>query len=195
MDAQLRALLDEIHQQGAAIDAEQSAYSQRMMNLVPATATLISFLIRSSKRTRILEIGTSNGYSTIWLAWSAQQTGGHVTSLDREASKHALAAANLQRAGLREVVELRCGEATELVAELPGPFDCVFFDADRLTAPAQLALLYPKLAPDALLLADNAISHPTEIADYLAALQALPDVESMIIRVGKGLSVAYRAGK
>lgn len=195
MDAQLRALLDEIHQQGEAIDAEQSAYSRRMMNLVPATATLISFLIRSSKRTRILEIGTSNGYSTIWLAWSAQQTGGHVTSLDREASKHALAAANLQRAGLRELVELRCGEATELVAELPGPFDCVFFDADRLTAPAQLALLYPKLAPDALLLADNAISHPTEIADYLAALQALPDVESMIIRVGKGLSVAYRAGK
>ncbi len=194
MDSQLRTLLAEIHQQGQTNDSEHSAYTERMMNLEPETAQCISFLVRSSKRTRILEIGTSNGYSTTWLAWSAQQTGGHVTSLDREAHKHALADANLRRAGLRELVELRCGDATEIVANLPGPFDCVFFDADRLSAPAQLTLLLPKLAPDALLLADNAISHPTEIAGYLAALQALPDFERMIIRVGKGLSVAYRTG-
>jgi predicted O-methyltransferase YrrM len=193
MDPQLRALLSELYQQGQANDAEHNAYRQRMMNLEPETAQLISLLVRSSQRTRILEIGTSNGYSTTWLAWSAQQTGGHVTSLDREASKHALADANLQRAGLRNLVELCCGDATEIVASLPGPFDCVFFDADRFSAPAQLALLLPKLAPDALLLADNALSHPTEIAGYLAAIRALPDVESLIIPVGKGLSVAYRA--
>lgn len=195
MDEQLRTLLRELHQQGQANDAEHSAYRQRMMNLEPDTAQLISLLVRSSKRTRILEIGTSNGYSTLWLAWSAQQTGGHVISLDREANKHALAAANLQRAGLQDLVDLHCGEATQIVAELSGPFDCIFFDADRLSAPAQLALLYPKLAPDALLLADNALSHPTEIAGYLAALQTLPDVEQMILPVGKGLSVAYRASQ
>ena len=162
------------------------------MNLEPETAQLISLLIRNGKRQHILEIGTSNGYSTTWLAWSAQQTGGHVISLDREEHKHALADANLRRAGLRELVELRCGDATEIVTSLPGPFDCVFFDADRFSAPAQLALLLPKLAPDALLLADNAISHPSDLAGYLAALQALPDFEQMVLRVGKGLSVAYR---
>lgn len=192
MDPQLRTLLNELAQQGQANDAKHSAYQQRMMNLEPETAQLLSLLVRSSKRKRILEIGTSNGYSTTWLAWSAQQTGGHVTSLDREAHKHVLAEANLRRAGLHDLVELCCGDATEIVARLPGPFDCVFFDADRFSAPAQLALLLPKLASDALLLADNALSHPTEIAGYLAALQALPDVEQMIIPVGKGLSVAYR---
>ncbi len=195
MDTQLRALLDEIHQQGQSNDVRHSAYTERMMNLEPATAQLISLMIRSSKRQHILEIGTSNGYSTTWLAWSAQQTGGHVTSIDREEHKHALADANLRRATLRELVELRCGDATEVVASLPGPFDCVFFDADRFSAPAQLALLLPKLTPDALLLADNAISHPTEIAGYLAALQALPDFEQLVIPVGKGLSVAYRAAR
>ena len=80
----------------------------------------------------------------------------------------------LRRVGLREVVDFACGDATEIVAGLPGPFDCVFFDADRYSAPAQLSLLMPKLTPDVLLLADNVLSHPTEIAAYLRALEALP---------------------
>lgn len=195
MDRQLQILLNELYQQGQVNDARQEDRRQKMLNLEPETARFVSLLVRSGKRLRILEIGTSNGYSTCWLAWSARQTGGHVTSLEREQHKQALADANLRGAGLRELVELRCGDATEIVASLPGPFDCVFFDADRYSAPAQLALLLPKLTPDALLLADNAISHPDEIADYLAAIQALPDFEHMLIPVGKGLSVAYRAGQ
>lgn len=195
MDTALQALLDELHQQGQANDAEHDAYRERMMNLEPETAQLVSLLIRSGKRRQILEIGTSNGYSTIWLSWSARQTGGHVISIDREPHKHELADANLRRAGLRDLVDLRCGNATEVIASLPGPFDCIFFDADRLSAPAQLTLLLPKLASDALLLADNARSHPTEIAGYLAALQALPEVEQMVIPVGKGLSLAYRVAR
>ena len=103
-----------------------------------------------------------------------------------------MADANLRRAGLREQVEFVCGDATEVVANLAGPFDCVFFDADRYSAPAQLALLMPKLAGDVLLLADNALSHPDEIAGYLQALEALPNFERAIIPTGKGLSIAYR---
>ena len=113
-------------------------------------------------------------------------------SIDRDADKQAQADANLRRARLREMVELRCGDATEIIAGLPGPFDCVFFDADRYSAPVQLTLLMPKLAPDVLLLADNVLSHPTEIAAYLRALEALPQFDRVIVPIGKGLSVAYR---
>ncbi len=194
MDKQLQLFLDELYRQDQANDAQQEDRRRKMLNLEPETAQLISFLVRNGKRTRILEIGTSNGYSTCWLAWSAQQTGGHVTSIDREEYKHALANANLRRAGLRALVELRCGDATEIVANLPGPFDCIFFDADRYSAPAQLSLLLPKLTPEVLLLADNALSHPQEIANYLEAVRALPGFEQMILPVGKGLSVAYRGG-
>jgi predicted O-methyltransferase YrrM len=195
MDDQLRTLLNELYQQGQENDASQADRRQKMLNLEPETAQFVSFLMRSSKRTRILEIGTSNGYSTCWLAWSAKQTGGHVISIDREPYKHALAEDNLRRAGLRELVELRCGDATEIVASLPGPFDCVFFDADRYSAPAQLNLLLSRLTPDVLLLADNAISHPSEIAGYIETVQALPGFEHMVIPVGKGLSIAYRMEK
>lgn len=165
-----------------------------MLNLEPDTAQLLRILLGSSKRRSLLEIGTSNGYSTIWLAWTVAPHGGRVVSIDRSPQKQKLADANLRRAGLREAVDLRCGDATEIVESLPGPFDCVFFDADRYSAPAQLHALLPKLTPDVLLLADNVLSHPGEIASYLQALEALPDFERVVVPVGKGLSVAYRAG-
>src|SRR5579883_2212720 len=135
-ESEFQQFLNELYQQGQENDARQSERRQMMLNLEPETARLLSLLVRSSKRTRILEIGTSNGYSTCWLARAMLQTGGHVTSLDREGHKTAQAEANLRRAGLHELVTLLCGDATELVARLDGPFDCVFFDADRYSAPA-----------------------------------------------------------
>jgi len=194
MDANLRTLLNELEEMGKSNDASVQDRRRKMLNLEPATAQLLNMFVRSSRRQRLLEIGTSNGYSTIWLAWAVQAVGGHVTSIDRDEDKHALADTNLRRAGLRAAVDLVRGDATQVVATLPGPFDCVFFDADRYSAPAQLALLLPKLSSDVFLFADNALSHPDEIAGYLSALAALPDFERLIVPVGKGLSVAYRHG-
>ena len=190
-DTERYAFLAELYEIGRQHDAHEQERSKKMLNLEPDTARFLYILLRSSRRTRILEIGTSNGYSTIWLAWAASATGGHVISIDRDAHKQVLAEANLLRAELREVVDLVCGDATQVVADLPGPFDCVFFDADRYSAPAQLNLLLPKLTPGALLLADNALSHPGEIAAYLQALESLPDIDRVVLPIGKGLSLAY----
>ena len=187
----IRKVLMDLERHGADHDAQETDHARKMLNLEPDTAHLIHILIRSSGCRNLLEIGTSNGYSTIWLAWAAEATNGHVTSLDRSPDKHQLADANLRRAGLRERVDLRTGDATEIVRELAGPFDLVFFDADRLSAPGQLALLLPKLVSGALVLADNVTSHPQEIKAYLAAVQAHPRLDHMVIPVGKGLSLAY----
>ncbi len=192
MEARLRQLLTELEEAGQRHDAQEQDHSRKMLNLESGTAHLLSMLVRSSRRTRLLEIGTSNGYSTIWLAWATHPLGGHVTSIEREAHKLALPDGNLRRAGLREVVDLIHGDATQVVATFAGPFDCVFFDADRKSAPSQLAHLVPQLTAEVFLLADNALSHPQEIAAYLAAVQALPQFEHLVIPVGKGLSIAYR---
>ena len=194
MDEHLTTLLAELEEQGRRNDATKTDYSQRMMNLEPATARVLALWVGSAKRRRVLEIGTSNGYSTLWLAWAVSGNGGQVTSVDRLTEKHELADTNLRRAGLREHVELVTGDATEVVSGLTGPFDCIFFDADRYSIPGQLELLLPKLTPDVLLFSDNATSHPHELAGYFAALDALPDFGQTIVPVGKGLSVAYRAG-
>jgi len=194
MEASLRRILSELEEAARDHDARESDHDRKMLSLEAPTAQILSVMVRSSHRVRLLEIGTSHGYSTIWLAWAVRRLGGHVTSIDRAAHKLALADDNLRRAGLRDMVDLLHGDATQLVASLPGPFDCVFFDADRLSAPSQLELLLPKLTDEVFLFADNALSHPQEIAGYLAAVEALPGFEHLIVPIGKGLSIAYRPG-
>lgn len=193
MDVELSRLLEELYEEGQHNDAREQERRRKLLNLEPDTAHFLSILVRSGQRKHLLEVGTSNGYSTIWLAWAAQITGGHVISIDREAEKQEQADVNLRRAKLRDFVELRCNDATETIAGLAGPFDFVFFDADRLSAPAQLALLVPKLAEDVMICADNVHSHPGEIASYLQAITALPRFDHIVVPVGKGLSLAYRA--
>ena len=192
MGADLRGLLAELHERGQEHDARQERHGDRLRNLEPETAALVSVLVRSGGRKRVLEIGTSNGYSTIWLAWAAGANGGRVTSVEMDRGRQRMADENLRRAGLRDLVDLKLGDATEVLGDLPGPFDLVFFDADRVSAPAQLELLVPKLAPDAMVLADNVLSHPKEIAGYLEALEGLPGFDRLVVPVGKGLSIAYR---
>ncbi len=190
-DTDIRAFLDQLYADGQRQDAQEQERSRKMLNLEPDTAQFLSLLIRSSQRKNLLEIGTSNGYSTTWQAWATSKTGGHITSIDRNPHKHELADANLRATGLRDLVELKSGDATEIIAALPGPFDWIFFDADRYSAPTQLLHLIPKLTPGALVLADNALSHPNEIAAYLQTLEAQPQFDHLILPIGKGLSLAY----
>ena len=193
MRPQLVELLAAIEQQGRENDERESDRVRKMLNLEPDTAKLLNILARSSGAKRVLEIGTSNGYSTIWLASAVAETGGKIISIERSPEKQAMARENLGRAGLLDRVELRLGDATAIVRELTGPFDFVFFDADRISAPEQLRLLLPKLAPEVFVLSDNVLSHPAEIAGYLAAVATLEGFEHMVVPVGKGLSLAYRS--
>src|SRR5947209_7868682 len=128
-DVEIRDFLTKLYETGQQNDVREQERSKKMLNLEPNTAQFLNILLRSSRRTRLLEIGTSNGYSTIWLAWAISINGGQVISIDRDAHKQALAEANLRHVGLRDMVDLRCGNATEIVEGLPGPFDSVFFDA------------------------------------------------------------------
>jgi predicted O-methyltransferase YrrM len=194
MDKTLRQLLEDLLASGREHDAQEAVHAHRLLNLEAETAQLIAIMVRSGRRLRVLEIGTSNGYSAIWLAWALCPLGGHLISIERDAAKQAQADTNLRRAGLRDLVDLVHGDATVAVADLPGFFDCVFFDADRRSAPTQLGLLLPKLAPDVLLLCDNVLSHPAEVSEYLAAVEALPAFQHLVVPIGKGLSVAHRHG-
>jgi predicted O-methyltransferase YrrM len=192
MEQHLRELLQEIEKHGRENDARVSERPRMMLNLEPATAQLLSILVRASGVTRAIEVGTSNAYSTIWLAWSLAPAGGRIVSIDRNPDKHALARENLRRADLLDRVELRTGDAAEIVRTLPGPFDLVFLDADRRKFPEILQILLPKLASKALVIADNVLSHPEEIAEYLKLISSLADFQHTTVPVGKGLSIAYR---
>ena len=173
-------------------DAGETVHARRMLNLEPESAELLGILLRALRPGRVLEIGTSNGYSTIVIADAIRGGGGRLVSIDRDAGKQEMARRNLERAGVAEVVELRTGDATGLVAQMDGPWDAVFFDADRVSAPEQLRLLVPRLAERALLVADNVLSHPEEIRGYVDAVERLAGFRHVVVPIGKGLSVAMR---
>jgi predicted O-methyltransferase YrrM len=194
MDPDLQLFLEKLEQEGLAHDAVQTEHRHKRLNLEGSTAQLLQLLLLAGGRRRVLEIGTSNGYSALWIAHALRRIPGAqpLTTVERNPDRAAHARENLSRAGLEAWATVRVGEASEIVAELKGSFDAVFFDADRVSAPEQLALLQPKLASDVLLLADNALSHPEEIAGYLEAVRRLPGFVEMIVPVGKGLHVAHR---
>jgi predicted O-methyltransferase YrrM len=191
MDANVRKLLRRLEAEGLKHDSAETEHSRKLLNLEPATAEVVALLLQIAGTHNVLEIGTSNGFSTIWLAATIGPLGGRVTSIDKDPQKHAMARENLAAVDLLRYVDLRLGDATEIAAHLTGPFDCLFFDADRISAPKQLELLLPKLSLPGLLLADNAISHPEQIAGYLARIEEIDRISHTIIPVGKGLSVAY----
>jgi predicted O-methyltransferase YrrM len=191
---ELDRVLRELEMEGERNDAEQQDRKKKFLNLERPTAELVYVLLQASRRKHVLEIGTSNGYSTIWLCAALRNcSDATLISIDASADKLALARKNLARAGFEDRVELKQGHATEVVAGLKVSFDCVFFDADRISAPAQVRLLLPKFKDDVLLLADNALSHPEEIAGYRATVEQLPGFVWTVTPVGKGLHIAWRS--
>jgi len=192
MTPALSVLLDELARFGEENDARETERPKRMLNVTPETGRLLWILIQSARATRILEVGTSNAYSTIWLADAARAVGGRVITLERNPAKVALARDNLARAGLLDRVEIREGVAADTLAALPGPFDFVFLDADRPSYRLYLDLALPKLTPGGLLVADNVVSHTDELREYLARVKSHPDLFSVTVPIGKGEEVSYK---
>lgn len=191
MNSPIQSVLDRIATAGLENDSRAIEHARKWLNLEPETGVLLSLLLRLFGAHNVLEIGTSTGYSTICIASVLQAQGGRLTTIERDPAKQAQAKSNIAEAGLSSYVDWKLGEATDIVAGLSGPYDCVFFDADRITAPAQLELLLPKLTRPALLLADNALSHPTEIEGYIRNIETMQNISHAIVPVGKGLNVAH----
>jgi len=194
MDSALTALLDELARFGDDNDARETERARRMLNITPETGRLLWILVRSARATRILEVGTSNGYSTIWLADAARATGGRVTTLELNPAKVKLARENLARAGLADRVEVLEGRAVDALGTLPGPLDFVFLDADRGNYLTYLELVVPRLVPGGLLVADNVSSHAQELHDYLARVKSHPALFSVTVPVGKGEEISFKLG-
>ena len=175
-----------------AHDATQSDRLLRFRNVEPETAELLGVLVRATRAGRILEIGTSNGYSTIWLADAAEATGGAVTSVEIDPERTELARANLAEAGV--TAELLTQDAGDVLRGSPdAAWDLVFLDAERPAYTGYWPELVRVLRPDGGIVAiDNALSHAGEVAEVSGLIEAEPSVTSALVPVGAGLLLAVR---
>ena len=194
MDGALLALLEKLAVFGEDNDARETARPRRMLNITRDTGRLLWILVCATRATRILEVGTSDAFSTIWLADAARTTGGRVTTLEVNPDKIALARANLASAGLADVVEIVEGPAAETLATLPGPFDLVFLDADRPSYLTYLELVVPRLRTGGMLVADNVTSHANELVDYLRRVKSHPQLFTVTVPIGNGEEIAVKLG-
>ena len=194
MDDTLLGLLERLAQLGEDNDARETARPRRMLNITRDTGRLLWILVQATRATRILEVGTSNAFSTIWLGDAARATGGRVTTLELDPDKVALAHANLAAAGLEELVEIVEGPAARTLTGLTGPFDLVFLDADRPSYMTYLELVVPKLRRGGLLIADNVTSHAHELQDYLGRVKSHPELFSVTVPIGNGEEIALKIG-
>ena len=192
MNAERRAIAGDVLAAARAHDAAQSDRLARFRNVEPETAELLGVLVRATRARRVLELGTSNGYSTIWLADAAEATGGALTSVEIDPARTALARANLARAGL--TAELVTGDAAEtLRTSGDGAWDVVFLDAERPAYAGYWPELLRVLRPDGGLLAiDNVLSHAAEVAEVTALIAAEPAVTTVLIPIGAGVRLVVR---
>ena len=190
----LEALKSELEHFGDANDQATNERSRRMLNITRDTGEFLLVLVRATVARRVLEIGTSNGYSTLWLAEGARATGGSVTTVEFSEYKIGLASATFSRSGLGSLISLVNDDAGRVLQRSDdAAFDFIFLDSERTEYPGWWPNLRRVLRPGGLLVVDNAISHVEQMAPFTALVKADPLFTTSLVPVGNGEFLAVKA--
>ncbi|MBF0863511.1 MAG: class I SAM-dependent methyltransferase [Gluconobacter potus] len=196
MDDRVAQVLELYHERIQAEREERNAgihrpNSERFLAVGRRTGQLISILARVLEKPTILELGTSYGYSTIWLAEAARTAGGRLVTMELETHKIAYARDMAERAGLTGYVDFRHGNALDLIGQMDDGIDFVLMDLWKdLYVPCLEAVL-PKLNPGAIIVADNMrVPGGEDARKYQQAVRAIPHMLSVPLPVGTGLEVS-----
>jgi predicted O-methyltransferase YrrM len=202
MDRAVQQVLDEYEARSAA--EEKRWHELEWNNFVierdkfllavgPATGQLMNLLVKESEAKVILEIGTSYGYSTLWLAEAARETGGRVITLELHAEKQAYARERMARAGLADFVDFRQGDATKSLTELETNVDFVLLDLWKDLYVRCFDLFHPRLNPGAVVVADNMLfpeTARTHASVYRKHVRSRADIQSILLPIGSGVEIS-----
>jgi len=162
------------------------------MNVPSSDGRLLFDLIMDNGYKRGLEIGTSNGYSGLWLGLAFQKNGGKLITLEIEPKRAKEAQENFKRAGLDNIIESRVNDALKEIPKLEGEFDFVFIDAWKPDYIQYLKLIKSKMKPGGVITAHNVLNAGRDMQDFLNAIKTDPDLETKIINSSySGVSVSF----
>ena len=191
-DHQLDTLLRTLWQEGQTFDAAEPDPSRKRRNITPSTGRFLELLIQEERPRRILELGTSNGYSTLWLLRAATVLGIPVDSVDQSPDKHAQARANLAAAEVLDQVQLHTTDAYEFLRNSPsGCWDFIFLDSSRSSYISWWPELQRCFAPGVLVV-DNAVSHATELLPLQTLIDQQSHLERSVLTIGNGQLLVRR---
>jgi len=177
----------------------ENRYGWRDMNVPSIDGQLLYDIIVQNGYTRALEIGTSTGHSSIWIAWALSKTGGKLITIEINESRYREALENFEDAGLFDYIDARFADAHKMVPELKGPFDFVFSDADKNWYKNYFIDVDPKLVVGGCFTAHNISgrrsrysSGQTEFLEYVTSLE---NYKTTVNTSGGGVSISYKQSK
>jgi predicted O-methyltransferase YrrM len=157
-----------------------------MLNVDANEGALLRANIIKAKTKRALEIGTSNGYSSIWIALGCRETGGHLTTLEIDERKVQLATENFRAAGVDSLITLVHGDALKEIPKLQGPFEFVFIDANKSDYITYLDMVLPMVPPGGIIMAHNTRNLRSSLLDFIERVQTDPRLKTVLVEPGPG---------
>lgn len=182
MNKQIQHIIDEI-------DTTRKT-NNLYWNIFPETGIFLNTLVRARAATHILEVGTSIGYSTLYLADAAMATGGHIYTIESHAERFLLATETFTKAGVTSYITQIKGHAPEVFSTLTETIDLVFLDATKQEHVSYVEAIIPALSQNALIISDNILSHKKEMAPFLAYMHEQPAFQNVVIPLGTGLMLS-----
>lgn len=179
-----------LYQSFIQFDALQTNRIQRYRNIEPESALFLAMQIRIQKSKTILEIGTSTGYSTLWLADAAQETQGHVTTLEIDQSRTTQAQQYAQELALDSVIDFWVGDAQVFLENNVQQYDFILLDAERNAYVDYWTYLQNMIHPQGgVLIVDNVISHAAEVENFIELVKHDERFITMKLPIGAGLLI------
>ena len=192
IDARTSAVLDRLYAEDAAQRAAGLPSARRTRNVDFETGRWLHLLVRACGARAILEIGSSNGVSTLWLAAATRETSGQVTGTEILPERAAEANRNLAAAGLDHVARVVPGDAGATIATVTTPLDLVFIDAEKDDYVDHFRATIGHVRTGGLILADNVISH--DLSRYQTMLRERDDVATVTLPIGRGVEFTLKTG-
>jgi predicted O-methyltransferase YrrM len=184
VSTQLKRLLDDMDSKG-----------NQFWSVPRKDGEFLHLLVKVTRAKNVLELGTSQGFSAIWIGLGLEETGGQLTTVEIDRERYDLARRHVNEAGLSQRIICIQGDAHVEVTRLKGPFDFVFMDADKEGQVDYFKKLFPKkLVPGGILLVHNAIRQAPSMRDYLQMIQKHPDFDTIILSMtmDDGFCLSYR---
>jgi predicted O-methyltransferase YrrM len=169
------------------------ANSWRDMNVPVSDGQLLYDIIVKNKYKSAVEIGTSTGHSSIWIAWALSKTGGKLITIEIDEDRYKEALANFEKAGVAQFIDARLADAHELVPKLNGPIDFVFSDADKDWYTNYFKALDPKLAVGGCFTAHNV--GMAGVREYYEYISKLPYYKTTVDNHGGGMAISYKTAE
>ena len=172
---------------------EENANNWKDMNVPLSDGRILYDIIIKNNYKSAVEIGTSTGHSAIWIAWALSKTGGKLITIEIDKRRFLQAKANFKKAGVSKFIDMRLGDAHEIVPDLPGKYDFVFNDADKFWYLKYFKALDPKLVPGGCYTAHNIAMRVSGISEFLDYIESLDNYTTTFDKSSRsGISISYK---